>query len=155
MPDLTNASVTSNGLNMLDEIRRERTIELAFEGFRRDDLRRWKIAEAVMPQAIRGVKFVGTEYQDKYPDLQVGTDIQVDANGFYYCRARVFTPVLRQTLFRSYSVTTNTIIKRHIRAKHWLVNYNCIYYRYGYSKKFRLHVLKTERNEKTNYYRLP
>ena len=42
MPALTNAFVTANGLNMLNEIRRERTVELAFEGFRRDDLRRWK-----------------------------------------------------------------------------------------------------------------
>jgi hypothetical protein len=82
MPPLTNAQVTTNGLDMLTEIRRERTVELAFEGFRRDDLRRWKIAETVMPQSIRGVKFVGTEYQTRYPDLQVGTDIQVDANGF-------------------------------------------------------------------------
>ena len=82
MPALTNAQVTTNGLDMLTEIRRERTVELAFEGFRRDDLRRWKVAETVMPQSIRGVKFVGTEYQTKYPDLQVGTDIKVDANGF-------------------------------------------------------------------------
>src|SRR5690606_4799517 len=38
MPPLTNAFVTANGLDMRTEIRRERTIELAFEGFRRDDL---------------------------------------------------------------------------------------------------------------------
>lgn len=82
MPALTNAHVTTNSLNMLNEIRRERTVELAFEGFRRDDLRRWKQAETVLPQAIRGVKFAGTEYQTRYPDLQIGTDIQVDANGF-------------------------------------------------------------------------
>ncbi|HEV7621489.1 MAG TPA: RagB/SusD family nutrient uptake outer membrane protein [Flavisolibacter sp.] len=82
MPSLTNAFVTANGLKMLDELRRERTVELAFEGYRRDDLRRWKTAETVLPQAIKGVKFVGTEYQQKYPDLQVGTDIQVDSNGF-------------------------------------------------------------------------
>ncbi|MGN6638716.1 MAG: RagB/SusD family nutrient uptake outer membrane protein [Mucilaginibacter sp.] len=82
MPPLTNAFVTLNGLNMLDEIRRERTVELAFEGYRRDDLRRWGTAETVLPQALRGVKFVGTEYQQRYPDLKVGSDIQVDANGF-------------------------------------------------------------------------
>lgn len=95
MPALTNAQVTTNGLNMLDEIRRERTVELAFEGFRRDDLRRWKLAESVLPQALRGVKFVGTEYQSKYPDLKVGTDIQVDANGFIIAEpasARSFLP---------------------------------------------------------------
>ncbi len=82
MPALTNAFVTANGLNMLDEIRRERTVELAFEGFRRDDLRRWKLAETVLPQAIKGVKFVGTEYQTKYPDVKPGENIQVDQNGF-------------------------------------------------------------------------
>lgn len=82
MPELTNGFVTSNGLNMLEEIRRERTVELAFEGFRRDDLRRWKTAEAVLPQSLRGVKFAGTEYQSRYPELIPGQDIQVDADGF-------------------------------------------------------------------------
>lgn len=82
MPALTNGNVTSNGLDMLTELRRERTVELAFEGFRRDDLRRWKVAETVMPEAIEGIKFVGTEYQERYPELKVGTDIQVDNNGF-------------------------------------------------------------------------
>src|SRR6266536_493924 len=93
MPALTNAFVAENGLNMLNEIRRERTIELAFEGYRRDDSRRWKTAETVMPQAIRGVKFVGTEYQQRFPDLKVGTDIQVDADGFIVAEsARQFLP---------------------------------------------------------------
>lgn len=82
MPAITNAFVSANGLEMLNEIRRERTVELAFEGYRRDDLRRWKTAETVMPQAIKGVKFVGTEYQERYPELKPGTDIQVDENGF-------------------------------------------------------------------------
>lgn len=82
MPRLTNSHVQTYGLDMLEEIRRERTVELAFEGFRRDDLRRWKTAEEVMPKSIRGVKFVGTEYETRYPDLQVGADIQVDADGF-------------------------------------------------------------------------
>jgi hypothetical protein len=83
MPDSTstNAFVTSHGLDMLTEIRRERTVELAFEGFRRDDLRRWKTAESEMPQALRGVKFVGTEYQQR-DTLVVGVDIQVDGGGF-------------------------------------------------------------------------
>jgi starch-binding outer membrane protein, SusD/RagB family len=85
MPALTNSQVTSNGLNMLTEIRRERTVELAFEGFRRDDLRRWKTAEQVMPQAIRGVKFVGTEYEDRNPGLV----LQVDAGGFIVTEAAV------------------------------------------------------------------
>ena len=81
--NLTNDFVGTHGLDMLTEIRRERTVELAFEGFRRDDLRRWKTAETEMPQALRGVKFVGTEYQQKEDtSFHVGRDIQVDAGGF-------------------------------------------------------------------------
>ena len=87
MPALTNAFVSGNGLNMLTEIRRERTVELAFEGFRRVDLRRWNTAETEMPQALEGVKFVGTEWQARNPTLVVGTDIQVDANGFVVAEA--------------------------------------------------------------------
>src|SRR6266436_947308 len=87
MPTLTNAAVTTNGLNMLTEIRRERTVELAFEGFRRDDLRRWKTAETELPQALRGVKFVGTEFEQRDSTLVIGTDIQVDAGGFVVAEA--------------------------------------------------------------------
>src|SRR5437667_6750270 len=86
-PARTNCLVSTNGLDMLTEIRRERTVELAFEGFRRDDLRRWKTAETEMPQALRGVKFVGTEYQQRDPGLVIGTDIQVDAGGFVVSEA--------------------------------------------------------------------
>lgn len=78
MPALTNTFVTANGLNMLGEIRRERTVELAFEGFRRDDLRRWKQAETVMPKALRGVKFKGTEYETRYGTV---AGLQTDAEG--------------------------------------------------------------------------
>ena len=62
MPDLTNAFVTDNSLNIRNEIRRERTVELSFEGFRYDDIRRWKTAETILPQPIKGVKWAGTQW---------------------------------------------------------------------------------------------
>jgi hypothetical protein len=65
MPHLTNALVSGNGLDMRTEIRRERTVELAFEGFRWDDLRRWKTAETVLPRSILSVKVTGTQWADK------------------------------------------------------------------------------------------
>jgi hypothetical protein len=65
MPHLTNTLVTGNGLNMETEIRRERTVELAFEGFRWDDLRRWKTAETVLPKSILSIKITGTEWANK------------------------------------------------------------------------------------------
>jgi hypothetical protein len=61
-PRLTNAFVTTNGLSMREEIRRERTVELALEGFRYDDLIRWKTAEAVLPSELLGAKFIASEW---------------------------------------------------------------------------------------------
>lgn len=59
---LTNAFVTTNNLSMREEIRRERTVELAMEGFRYDDIIRWKIAENVLPRDLLGAKFIATEW---------------------------------------------------------------------------------------------
>jgi len=61
MPGLTNNFVSSNGLDMRTEIRRERRIELAFEGLRYWDLLRWKTAETELPQAILGVRYFPNE----------------------------------------------------------------------------------------------
>lgn len=54
MPKLTNAFVTNNGLSMRDEIRRERKVELAYEGFAYWDLIRWKTAETELPKTLYG-----------------------------------------------------------------------------------------------------
>ena len=51
-----------NNLNMRDEIRRERTVELALEGWRYDDLMRWKLAETLLPQNLLGAKFIASEW---------------------------------------------------------------------------------------------
>ena len=66
MPKLSNAFVTANGLNMREEIRRERTVELFLEGFRIDDLKRWKTAETEMPQDQLGVKVTGTWFETNW-----------------------------------------------------------------------------------------
>jgi len=88
---LTNAFVTQNRLNMREEIRRERTIELALEGFRWDDVRRWKTAETELKQAIRGIKIKGTEWgtlpilvggDDRNPYPKQEWQDRTDADGF-------------------------------------------------------------------------
>ncbi|MDR0699792.1 MAG: RagB/SusD family nutrient uptake outer membrane protein [Tannerella sp.] len=81
MPPLTNQFVRDNGLDMQTEIRRERTVELAFEGFRRDDLRRWKTAETELKKAIMGIKYTGTEYEEQQA-LNDGYSGLIDADGF-------------------------------------------------------------------------
>lgn len=74
MPKLSNEFISANGLDMRTEIRRERTVELYNEGFRIDDLKRWKIAETEMPQDFLGVKWKGTEFQTVYKDNTYPTD---------------------------------------------------------------------------------
>jgi hypothetical protein len=66
MPKLSNSFVSANGLNMEEEIRRERTVELYLEGFRLDDLKRWGTAVQVMNQPLLGVKYVGTEFESNW-----------------------------------------------------------------------------------------
>ncbi|KQC01178.1 carbohydrate-binding protein SusD [Pedobacter sp. Hv1] len=61
-PRLSNAFVTTNGLSMREEIRRERTVELSLEYFRFGDLIRWKTAETVMPKPILGGKYIASEW---------------------------------------------------------------------------------------------
>lgn len=80
--DLTNTHIVANGLNMLSEIRRERTIELAFEGFRLDDLKRWGTAVTEMNKPIKGVKYSGTEYEDYYMNMDLPGPVNIDPNGF-------------------------------------------------------------------------
>jgi starch-binding outer membrane protein, SusD/RagB family len=63
MPRLSNNFVASNGLDMRTEIRRERTVELFLEGFRWDDLKRWKTAEIEMVQPLLGIKWKGTSWE--------------------------------------------------------------------------------------------
>jgi SusD family. len=89
MPNLTNDFVTNHQLDMREEIRRERRIELAFEGEHRYwDLIRWKIAETELPKAIRGSKY--------FPQEQTGiNNPNLDANGFVIVEAaskRNFNP---------------------------------------------------------------
>ncbi|HMI01311.1 MAG TPA: RagB/SusD family nutrient uptake outer membrane protein, partial [Pedobacter sp.] len=73
---LTNAFATTNNLDMRDEIRRERSVELALENFRYDDLIRWKTAEVVLPQEILGGKFNTVDWNLPNPG-----SLSLNANG--------------------------------------------------------------------------
>lgn len=75
---LTNEFVGKHSLSMLEEIRRERTVELLDEGFRYDDIIRWKIAEKVLPTYVIGAKFVDDETSKGRDDLKKRL---TDANG--------------------------------------------------------------------------
>lgn len=93
MPHLTNAFVGAHGLDMRTEIRRERTVELCLEGFRYDDLRRWKTAETELPQDVKGIKITGTDWASRAPYSDPSYLTKVDANGFLIAeRNRKFDP---------------------------------------------------------------
>lgn len=80
LPKLTNTFASANNLNMREEIRRERTIELFEEGFRYNDIRRWKIAETVLPKALLGIKYKGTQFETD--PLWAGLNATFDENGY-------------------------------------------------------------------------
>src|SRR5690606_9557189 len=72
---LANAFAQANNLDMREEIRRERTVELALEGFRYDDLIRWKIAETLLPGQLLGAKFDTEDWVGADPStLNINSD---------------------------------------------------------------------------------
>lgn len=78
MPKLSNDFVRNHGLNMQEEIRRERTVELYNEGFRIDDLKRWNEAMVEMPKDILGIKWKGTEFEATWTNA---SSVAKDADG--------------------------------------------------------------------------
>jgi hypothetical protein len=56
---------------MRDIIHRERLNELAFEGARYWDLRRWKLAETYMNRPVRGLNIYGEKAADFYQVIEV------------------------------------------------------------------------------------
>jgi hypothetical protein len=52
-------------------VRRERAVELALEGFRLIDIRRWRIAENVLPGKIYGITYTGDDAQVHVYELAV------------------------------------------------------------------------------------
>jgi hypothetical protein len=80
---LTNAFVTANGLNMREELRRERRVELAQEGHRYWDLMRWKTAEIELPKPVLGNFFFKTEFG-------TATTVNTTPDGFILVTAASF-----------------------------------------------------------------
>lgn len=69
LPPLTNDFLATNEMDLLTEIRRERTIELYAESASRfNDLKRWGIAEEELGKSIHGAVIEGTVYEGN-PDL--------------------------------------------------------------------------------------
>lgn len=72
LPKLTNAFVTANDLDMREEIRRERAVELAWENQRFDDLCRWYKAHIDLNEPMLGVIYEGTEWATNATSVHSG-----------------------------------------------------------------------------------
>ncbi len=64
LPGLTNAFLDENGMDIFDEIMRERAIELYLENSRYFDLKRYTLAEDALSASLCGPIVEGTEYED-------------------------------------------------------------------------------------------
>ncbi|WBL26709.1 RagB/SusD family nutrient uptake outer membrane protein [Zunongwangia sp. HGR-M22] len=78
--------IEQNGLNLEDEIRRERRIELALEGQRYFDLKRWRIAD-VLGEDVKGTNI------NWLPNPEAASNLRTDSNGFLIAHTgRTFDP---------------------------------------------------------------
>ena len=82
---LTNAMTSTYGLDILEEIRRERAVELYLEDNRFNDLRRWGIAEEELGASTYGQIIEGTDYE--------GNPALYDPSSFQYGEETVETGV--------------------------------------------------------------
>lgn len=73
---------------IINEIRRERRVELACEGLRWDDLTRWRAHHLITGKRPKGVKYIGSNLEGIYTDylgnltIKIGENLFVDQNGF-------------------------------------------------------------------------
>lgn len=85
LPPISNSFLAANNMDLLTEIRRERTIELYAESSTRyTDLRRWGIAEEELGQTIYGAVIEGTVYEnntDLYDPSKYGFPAETSTTG--------------------------------------------------------------------------
>ncbi|WP_215223090.1 RagB/SusD family nutrient uptake outer membrane protein [Echinicola shivajiensis] len=66
--------------SIIADVRRERRVELAFEGFRYDDLMRWKEGTK-LTEPVMGLRFNASDIAD-YDAFTVGVDILLNVDGY-------------------------------------------------------------------------
>ncbi|WP_200975062.1 RagB/SusD family nutrient uptake outer membrane protein [Echinicola sp. 20G] len=74
------ADLVLNQGSIIADIRRERRVELAFEGFRYDDLIRWKEG-AKLTEPVLGIRFNATDIAN-YDAYEVGSDVKLNNEGY-------------------------------------------------------------------------
>lgn len=67
--------------DLINEVRRERRVELALEGKRFDDLMRWKADHLIIGKRHQGFKIIGSDMETEFEDL-IGSSILVNPEGY-------------------------------------------------------------------------
>jgi hypothetical protein len=115
---LTNALATANGLDMKEEIRRERGVELYREGKRFDDLKRWGILEASLNPSRLGMVVGGADYPTDFKTASsTGADSVIvakyKASSYVFGEEEVQTPAGTLKCVVVDSKQNHTIAKKH------------------------------------------
>jgi len=98
--DVKQPSITTTDQAALRAIvRNERAVELAFEGIRLFDIRRWKIAEDILPGSVYGIT-----YQDNNDDL---VTVQVAVNKLFDKNRHYLWPIPQKERDLNSSLTQN------------------------------------------------
>jgi len=110
---LTNALATANGLNMKEEIRRERAVELYREGKRFDDLKRWGILEASLNPSRLGAVVGDASYTTDFKDVAGNPTVAYKASSYVWGEEAVQTPAgtLKCVVVDSYK--NHAVAKKH------------------------------------------
>lgn len=115
MPNLTVAGLVKDPASdfpmvspIIDEIRRERRVELALEGFRFNDLLRWKAGTQInKEETILGMKFTPA-LKALYPANQVSS-IQVDGNNYIRLYTNITSRVWNDRMY-VYPIPTQELL---------------------------------------------
>lgn len=112
---LTNALATANGLDIREEIRRERAVELYREGKRFDDLKRWGILEPSLNASRLGRVVGNASYTTPFKDDSGNPTAAYDANSYVWGEEAVETP---DGLLNS--VVVSSSLNHSVAQKHYL-----------------------------------
>ncbi len=110
---LTNALATANGLDMKEEIRRERAVELYREGKRFDDLKRWGILEASLNPSRLGRVVGDASYTTDFKDASGNPTAAYKASSYVWGEEAVQTPAGTLKCVVVDSKQNHTVAKKH------------------------------------------
>ena len=113
--NLTNSLVTQNGLDMLEEIRRERAVELYREGKRFDDLKRWGILEEALNASRLGRVVGSATYPTPFIDEEGNPTDSYDHQSYIWGEEAVETP---EGLLNC--VVVSSSVNHSVSKKHYL-----------------------------------